>query len=178
MTRLHTQPISEATGQAAQLFSAIKSAVGMVPNAFVTMGSNSPLALEAFMNLDKALSKSSLSAKQIEVIKLVVSQEGGCDYCLGAHTMMAKKTGLSKEAILALRHEQPSGDASNDALANFTRYLVVSSGTASLRMLSAFKSAGFTDAQVIDTALAIASITFGNLVNRINDTVIDVPKAD
>ena len=36
---------------------------------------------------------------------------------------------------------------------------------------------GVTDAQVVDTLLAIASITFTNLFNRVNDTVLDFPPA-
>jgi hypothetical protein len=41
--------------------------------------------------------------------------------------------------------------------------------------LDAFRRPGYSEQQVIGVSLAIASITFGNLVNRINDTVIDFP---
>ena len=99
MSRLNTAPISEASGQAAQLFAAIKSAVGMVPNAYAGIGSLSPVALESALHLDGALRKSSLSAKEIEAIKLAVSEQSGCDYCLAAHSLMGKKVGLSAQAI-------------------------------------------------------------------------------
>ncbi|MEO6918498.1 MAG: carboxymuconolactone decarboxylase family protein [Collimonas sp.] len=178
MTRLHTPPVAEASGHAAQLFSAIKSAVGKVPNAYATVGGNSPVALEAALNLDAALKKSSLSAREIEVIRLSVSEAVACDYCLAAHTLMAKKNGLSREAILGLRHGQPSGDARNDALANFVRSLVTTRGTVASEVLGAVKEAGFSDAQVVDATLAIAGITFTNLVNRVNDTTLDFPAAD
>ncbi|MCD2516380.1 hypothetical protein LQ564_08640 [Massilia sp. G4R7] len=42
-------------------------------------------------------------------------------------------------------------------------------------VLAALKSAGYSDAQVVDTLLAVASITFTNLFNRVNDTTIDFP---
>jgi hypothetical protein len=64
MTRLYTQPVSQATGHAAQLFTAIKGAIGMVPNAFADIGNNSPVALEAILNLDTVLRKSSLTAPE------------------------------------------------------------------------------------------------------------------
>lgn len=38
-----------------------------------------------------------------------------------------------------------------------------------------FKQAGYSDQQIIDTLLAITSITFTNLVNRVNDTPLDFP---
>jgi len=41
--------------------------------------------------------------------------------------------------------------------------------------LDAVRAAGYTDRQIIEINLAIASITFTNLVNRVNDTTIDFP---
>jgi uncharacterized peroxidase-related enzyme len=178
MSRLYTVAIPEATGQAAQLFTAIKGAVGMVPNAYVAVGSNSPLALQAALNLDAALNKSSLSAQEIEVIKLAVSEVPGCDYCLAAHTMIGAKAGLSRPEILAVRKGQTSGNARIDALTTFTQTVVGTSGTVPADVVAAVQTAGYSDAQIVDTLLAIASITFTNLVNRVNDTVLDFPAAD
>jgi uncharacterized peroxidase-related enzyme len=178
MSRLHTIAIPEATGQAAQLFTAIKGAVGMVPNAYVAVGSNSPLALQAALNLDAALNKSSLSVQEIEVIKLAVSEVAGCDYCLAAHTMIGAKAGLSRPEILAVRKGRTSGNARIDALTTFTQTVVGTSGTVPADVVAAVQAAGYTDAQIVDTLLAIASITFTNLVNRVNDTVLDFPVAD
>lgn len=178
MARLHTIALSEATGHAAELFGAVKNATGKVPNSYIGIGGNSPVALEAVLNLETSLKKSSLSPLDIEVIKLVVSETTGCDYCLAAHTMIGKKLGLSRDAILALRKAQPSGDTRNDALARFTLHLLTTSGTTPADVVAAVKQAGVTDAQIVDTALAIASIMFTNLFNRINDTTLDFPVAD
>ncbi len=178
MSRLFNQPVAEATGKAAQLFDAIKSAVGKVPNAYANLGSNSPVTLEAALNLDGALRKSTLNAKQIETIKLVVSEEVECDYCLAAHTALSQKLGLSRDAVLALRHGTASGDAQLDALGAFTRILVTTHGTVDAAAIAAVKSAGYSDAQITDVCLAIATISLTNLFNRINDTTLDFPAAD
>ncbi|CDG85717.1 carboxymuconolactone decarboxylase family protein [Janthinobacterium agaricidamnosum] len=175
MTRLYQQPVAEATGKAAQLFSVIKGAVGMVPNAYANIGNNSPLALEAALTLDGVLRKSSLSGKQLEIVKLAVSEVAGCDYCLAAHTLFGKKAGLSKEAMLALRQGAASGDAADDALAAFARSLVSTRGAVAPQVVEAVRAAGFSDQQIVDTLLAISAITFTNLFNRVNDTVLDFP---
>jgi uncharacterized peroxidase-related enzyme len=175
MTRLFTLPVDQATGKAAQLFTAIKGAVGMVPNAYANLGVNSPGALEAALNLDGALRKSSLSAKDVEVIKLAVSEDAGCDYCVAAHTLFGGKTGLSADAMRAVRSGNPAGDARIDALASFAHTLVTTSGTVPADVVEAVKAAGVTDAQIADTTLAIAAITLTNLFNRINDTTLDFP---
>ncbi|WP_432381004.1 carboxymuconolactone decarboxylase family protein [Duganella sp. P38] len=177
MSRLFTQPASAASGHAAQLFSAIQGALGKVPNAYLGIGSNSPLALEAALNLDGALRKSSLGAKEIEVVKLAVSQDAGCDYCLAAHTLLGGKAGLSGEAMLGVRHGQPSGDARLDALARFVHGVVTTSGDVPAEVVAAVKAAGYSDAQIVDTLLAVTAITFTNLFNRVNATEIDFPRA-
>lgn len=111
-------------------------------------------------------------------MKLVVSQAADCDYCLAAHTLIGKKTGLSKEDILAIRHGAASSDARLDTLAGFTRELISTRGTMPAAAVDKIRSAGFTDTQIVEVALAITSITFTNLFNRINDTVVDFPPAD
>lgn len=178
MSRLFTQDVASATGEAAELFANIKRGMGKVPNAYAVIGSNSPMALAAALALDGALGKSSLSAKDIEAVKLAVSESVGCDYCLAAHTFVSKHIGLPADAVVALRHGNASGDARLDAISSFARLLVTTTGTVPAEVVSAAKGAGITDQQIIDILLAISSITFTNLVNRVNDTTLDFPPAD
>ena len=175
MNRLHSAPVAEATGHAAQLFAAIKGAIGMVPNAYVGIGSNSPHALEAGLNLDAALKKGNLSGREIEAIKLVVSQVAGCDYCLAAHTVIGKMHGLDANSMTALRRGEASGDAKLDTLSMLARALVETRGVVPAELLESARHAGYTDAQIVDVVLAITSITFTNLFNRVNDTQLDFP---
>jgi uncharacterized peroxidase-related enzyme len=176
MSRLPTLGAS-ATGRSAELFAGLKAKLGKVPNAYDAIGSNSPVALEAILNFDAALTVSSLSKKEIEVIKLAVSEAAGCDYCLAAHTVMGKMAGLSPEAMLAARKGGATADARLDALAAFVRSVSTTRGTVAQDVVDAFRGAGFSDAQLVDTLFAISSITFTNLVNRVNDTAIDFPAA-
>lgn len=177
MSRLTTQAVSEATGHAAQLFTAIKGSIGKVPNAYVTLGTNSPIALETALNMDAALRKSSLSAKEVEVVKLAVSQDAQCDYCLAAHTLAGARYGLGGETMLNVRHGQASGDARIDALAAFAHTVFTTSGEVPAEVVAAVKQAGYSDAQIVDALLAIATITFTNLFNRVNATTLDFPPA-
>lgn len=177
MSRLYTEVVADANGPAVELFAKLKKNLGKVPNAYATIGSNSALALETILNLDGALRKTSLSAKEIEVVKLVVSQVAQCDYCLAAHTLAGKATGLGAETMLALRHGQPSGDDRFDALAAFARSVVTTSGTVAPVVLDAIRQAGFGDAQLIEILLAVTAISFTNMFNRLNDTTLDFPRA-
>jgi len=176
MTRLASHPVPDATGAAAQLFTAIQGAIGKVPNAYRDIGSNSPVVLEAVLALDASLKKTALSARDVEVIKLAVSATNGCDYCVAAHSLMGKMAGLPPDALAAVRDGRATGNAREDALADFARHLVTSRGTVEASVVEAVKAAGVTDAQIVDVTLAITAITLTNLFNRINDTVVDFPK--
>jgi len=176
MNRLHAITEGEATGKTAQLFSAIKGSMGKVPNAYLTIGTHSPERLGQMLQLNATLHKGSLSARELEAINLAVSEESGCDYCLAAHTLMAKKAGYTDDQTHELREGRFSEDAHIDALVKFVQYLVSSRGTVAAEHVETFRQAGFSEQQVVETIGAVSAILFTNMINRVNDTVVDFPK--
>ena len=88
---------------------------------------------------------------------------------------MGKAAGLSLDDIRSVRAGAATGDTRRDALVHFVRTLVKTSGTLAATEVEALQAAGYSDRQLIEIALAVASITFTNLVNRINDTTLDFP---
>jgi len=102
-----------------------------------------PPTLEAGLHLDAALKKGSLSGREIEAVKLVVSEVADCDYCLAAHTMIGKMQGLNTLAMAALRRGEDSGDAKLDALSSLARALVETRGLVPADVLDAVRRAGF-----------------------------------
>ncbi|WP_118182427.1 carboxymuconolactone decarboxylase family protein [Paraburkholderia phosphatilytica] len=177
MSRLSTPSVADATGTAADLFAAIKKNAGKVPNAYATIGGYAPDVLGAALNLDAVLQKSTLSKAEIETIRLATSEVAGCDYCLAAHTVMGKFAGLAPDTMKQIRTGAATGDAKRDALVRFVRAIVTTSGTLPAEELNAVREAGYTERQVMETALAIAAISFTNIVNRVNDTTVDFPAA-
>jgi uncharacterized peroxidase-related enzyme len=175
MSRLTTIRPEEATGAAGEVFAKIKKAVGKVPNAYATVGTHSPEALSAALAFDAAVAASTLGKADIEVIKLVVSERVGCDYCVAAHTLMGKLAGLSSDDMKQVRAGVATGDAKRNALVTYVGTLVGTRGTVPEAAVDAVRAAGYTDRQIIEINLAIASITFTNLVNRVNDTTLDFP---
>lgn len=175
MSRLSAVHPTQAEGLAATLFAGITKAVGKVPNAYATVGTHSPESLAAILALDQALAKSSLTRADIEAIKLAVSAHAGCDYCVAAHSLMGQKAGLADDALRQIRVGHDTGQGRLDALLRFVRTLVQTQGTVPANEVEAVRAAGYSERQLIEIALAVSTITFTNLVNRINDTEIDFP---
>jgi uncharacterized peroxidase-related enzyme len=178
MSRLTTINPADATGATAELFANITKAVGKVPNAYATIGTHSPEGLGAMLAVDAVIGKGTLSKSEVETIKLSVSAVAGCDYCVAAHSLMGKLAGLSQDALKQTRAGNATGDAKRDALIHFVRTLIGTHGTLPSDDLHAIRVAGYTERQVVEIALVIASITFTNLVNRINDTIVDFPAVE
>ncbi|MGX5668270.1 carboxymuconolactone decarboxylase family protein [Rhizobium daejeonense] len=174
-SRIETPAAAAATGETADLLTAIRKSIGMVPNAYAAIGSLNTPALQAMLSADAALSRGVLSAQDRETVKLVVSAIAGCDYCVAAHSLACKASGIPVDTVKTIRALQPTGDAHRDALIRFVRALQESSGTIAQAELDMFRAAGFPDQAVVDVALAIAIITFTNVFNRANDTTVDFP---
>ena len=177
MSRLSVPNLNSATGATAQVYADIKKAIGNVPNTFAAIGAHGPGALKAMLMADSVLAAGSLSKRDQETIKLVVSGVVGCDYCEAAHSLLGKLSGLKPDVIKNIRAGKPTGDLKRDALVGFVRTLAATSGTVSDAEFAAIKAAGYSDAQLVDISLAFASITFTNVFNRINDTDLDFPAA-
>lgn len=175
MSRLSVPNLETDTGPSGQIYAQIKKAAGSVPNAYAAIAAHGPAALKSILAADAVLAGGSLSKRDREIIKVVVSAAGGCDYCVAAHSHLAKLAGVKVDALKQIRDGASTGDARQDTLINFVRKLAQSSGTVSDEDFAAIKAAGYSDAQLVEISLAFATIIFTNVFNRINDTDIDFP---
>src|SRR5262245_25872444 len=103
MSRIHTPAVETATGATAEVYGQIKKAAGGVPNTFAAIGAQRPAALKAILQADSVLAASTLSKSDQEIIKLIVSGVAGCDYCVAAHSLLGKLTGLKPDVLKQVR---------------------------------------------------------------------------
>jgi len=175
MARFTALAADKTSGTTAEVYASIKQGLGKVPNAYATLATLSPDALKAILAADKILSGGPLSKQDQETIKLTISELAGCDYCVAAHSMVGKMVGLPSDTLHKIRVGQPTGDAKRDALVRMVRHLAQNPGTLPDAQLQGLLSEGYSGEDVVHIALAISVITFTNVFNRINDTVVDFP---
>jgi AhpD family alkylhydroperoxidase len=170
-----TVPTRETVSSAnQQLFDKLNKGLGKVPNLFATMAL-SENALGTYLALSSA--KSSLRAKEKEVINLAVSQANACEYCLSAHTAIAKLNGFTDEQILEIRAAEVSFDAELDALAKLSKSFVVNYGHPDAALVDAFFAAGYTEENLVDAIFVIADKTITNYLHGVANVPIDFPRA-
>ncbi|QDV69153.1 Alkyl hydroperoxide reductase AhpD [Rosistilla carotiformis] len=176
MPRLQTITPDQAEGPLKGIYDDLTAKMGKVVNIFQGMG-NSPAALNAYLSMSDALAQGELAPAEREIIYLAVSEQNGCQYCVSAHSMLAKKVGVANDEILAARQFQ-SGDKKHEALLTFIRRVIASRGLVSDAELQAVQSAGYTDGQIAEAVGYIGLATFSNLFNHVNDTTLDFPAAE
>lgn len=168
-------PTRESVSPANQvLFDHLRLNIGMVPNLYATMA-NSENALATYLAFSSA--KTSLTAKEKEVVNLVGSQLNNCDYCNSAHTAIAKLIGFADHQILEIRKGGASFDSKLNALAKLTVSIVKNKGAADQQLLEQFFTAGYGNEQLIDLLLVIADKVVTNYLYAITGVPIDFPVA-
>jgi uncharacterized peroxidase-related enzyme len=175
MPRLNVVTPEQATGQTGELYAAINSAVGAVPNIYQGVA-NSPAVLGALLQVGQTLKQGRLSGAEGEAIRLAVSQANGCNYCLAAHTLLGRQAGLNEADVVAVRRGR-AGDAKIAALVGFVNAVLRPNGVVSDADVEAVKAAGYDDAQITEALLVIGETTFTNLFNRVHQTSLDFPPA-
>ena len=174
MATFHVPTREEVSESNQQIFDQLKKAVGFVPNLYATYAYNDT-ALADYLALQNR--KSTLKAKEREVINLVVSEVNDCRYCQSAHTALGKMNGFTEEQILEIRGGSASFDNKIDALARLVKDAVIQRGKPSVELVDAFFEAGYTKAQLVDVILVIGDKTISNFLHGITQIPIDFPLA-
>jgi uncharacterized peroxidase-related enzyme len=175
MSRLPTPATIESAPAASQpMLKAVRQQLGFAPNLFRLVAS-SPAALEGYLGLSGALAKGELPAPTRERIALAVAEINGCDYCLSAHTHLGRTFAKLDDAEIAANRRGTSGDAKADAAVRFAARVTRLRGHVSAEDFAAVRSAGYSDAQIVEIVQHVALNTWTNYINTVGQTEIDFP---
>jgi len=173
MTQIAPLTIETAGAATAATLKAVKAKLGLVPNMFATLA-HAPAALNGYLGLSETLGTGRLTAAQREIVALAAGQANSCQYCLSAHTLIGKGTGLSAEAIAAARNGQGT-NAVDGAIAGFARALVERRGVVPAEDVARFRRDGLDDGLILEVVANVALNTLTNYTNHIAGTAVDFP---
>jgi len=167
-TREQVSPNNQA------IFDNLQKAIGMVPNLYAIMA-HSENGLGNYITFQSG--KSSLRAKEREIINLVVSQVNGCIYCLSAHTVLGKMNGLTDDQINEIRKGSAAFDDKLDALVKLVKSITENKGHADSVLVDKFHAAGYNDGNLIDVMMIIGDKTIMNYLHNLTNVPVDFPMA-
>ncbi len=175
MSQIQVPSRDQVDAKSQVIFDQLKSQLGMVPNLYATIGYSSE-TLEAFLNFSGQAGKSSFNGKEIEAIKLAVSEVNGCEYCLSAHTALAKMQGFSEEETHELR-ATTIADSRLKAITTLARDIAQNRARVNKGNLENFYAQGFEEKGLIDLIGVVNAITFTNYAHILTQVPVDFPVA-
>jgi uncharacterized peroxidase-related enzyme len=177
MTRLQALQTDQATGKTKELFTAIESKLGMVPNMMKTMG-NSSAVLDGYLSLSGALGNGNLNAHVGELIAMAVAESNRCNYCLSAHTYIGTNLVNINADELSNARQGNASDAKTDAILKFAKLLVSKNGLVTDEDVNTIKNAGASEAEIGEVVAHVALNIFTNYFNNTANTFIDFPEVN
>ncbi len=133
----------------------------------------SPATLKSAMALWDLFETTSFTPIEQQVIYLTANYEHSCNYCMAAHSALAKMIGMLPEDLEALRTAQPLADPKLQALRLFTQQMIQARGWVDDQELENFLAAGYTKQQVLEIILGIAVKIIHNYTNHIAKTPLE-----
>jgi len=176
MPRIQPVDPAKAEGKQKELLDAVEKKMGGKPNVIRTLA-QSPAALEGYLNFSGALAGGSFSGTVREQIALAVSAKNGCGYCTSAHAAIGKQQGLSEDQSRAAISGD-ADDAKTQAILDFAVAVNEKRGWAEDSDLEKARSAGLSDAEIVETVANVALNVYTNYFNHVADTEVDFPKVE
>lgn len=140
---------------------------GFLPNLIGVLA-NSPAALETYQLVSEINGRAGLTLQEREVVQITAASVHGCGFCVAGHSAIAlKKANFTREQTRALQERTRLDDPHLQALAEFTRAVILQRGTVSDGELATVRSAGFTDEQLLAVILGISLATLCNFANNL-----------
>lgn len=148
--------------------------LGFVPNLYAGLA-NAPSALQAYLSLSDHFVKTSLSPVEQQVVLLATSVENGCEFCVAAHSLIAKAmVGVPETVVAALREYAEPDDPKLAALTTFTRAVVRERGwVLDHPTYARFLEAGFAPEQALEVILGVTQKTLSNYANHLLKTPVN-----
>lgn len=123
-----------------------------------------PESYKAIMALEQSIQNSGLDRSYIHLIKLRASQINGCSFCVDMHVKEARHDGFSEQWInlICAWKESPVYDARERALLGWTEAVTNLAQTGASDESYAALQAQFSEGEMINITLAIATINIWN----------------
>ncbi len=144
-----------ATGRAGEALNRLWDRHGDSVGAMARTMAGSPSVLEGYLELSRAMRRSTLQRPLAEQISLSIQQRLDCDVCIAAHTAAARAAGLSEDDIALAR----SGNASapdSAALIAYAQQVHQAPASVTSEQIDDLRRLGYSDRQLLDVVGLVA----------------------
>ncbi len=153
MSILQTIPPESATGEVAEVYAQIQNAWGHVPTAIQVFSANPFLLKHQWEYYGSVMQHPTLSLPMLACIRMLVSQDGHCAYCIHMNGgMLIDMAGWTPEQVAATRADFNASPLSprEKTLLGLVLKATRDSNSVNASDLDAARQAGWSDTEILD----------------------------
>ncbi|HNW74808.1 MAG: carboxymuconolactone decarboxylase family protein [Bacteroidales bacterium] len=159
MALLNVIEKDQATGKVASIYENMINAMGFVPNAFKIFSASEHVLETQVNNLGFFMRHKTLSGKLLAIIRLLVSVQEECAYCVSANTGILFQYGVLPDQIGEIKRDPEKAplDAKELALLLFILKVVNNSNSIIESDIEALKKLGWNDKDILEATYHAAT---------------------
>lgn len=175
MPRLKQLKDEEVSSWTKKLFGKVQDGLGVLPTLFRCMA-NSEAIFEGFLGLNGSFANAKLDPKLTKMVILATSELNDCEYCVRAHTQMAKDANLLNDEQCLNARKLIGTDDKSTAMLKFVKKVHETKGHISDENIEELRKYGFTDGEIVEIVGAMGVATITNYLSHIAEPDQDFPE--
>ena len=142
----------QATGRIAEIYDTMINTMGFIPNAFKIFSPSEHVLETQFRNLGYFMRHQTISGKLLAFIRLLVSEQENCAYCIGVNTGILFQYGVLPGSIAEIRLDPSKAPLEEKELALLLFVLKVVKDSSSIMKedVDQLKKLGWNDSEILD----------------------------
>ncbi len=167
MPLIHTVTPEHATGKLKEVYDQVTAAFGHVPNALQIYSSSPEQVARHWQDIGYYMQHPSLSFTLLAMMRMLVSQNTHCDYCVGFNeAMLINVAKLAPEQVAAAKKNPADAPLSDKdkAMLLFTLKATRDSTSIEAADLAGLRAQGWSDGDIVDGLNHAASMLAGDTI--------------
>ena len=142
----------QATGRVAEIYEAMINTMGFIPNAFKVFSPSSHVLDNQFGNLGYFMRHKTLSGKLLAFMRLLISEQEQCVYCVGMNSGILAQYGVLPEQIASIKQDPAKAPLDNKELALLLFVLKVVKNSNSIEQtdMDKLRNLGWSDTEILE----------------------------
>lgn len=126
--------------------------MGFIPNAFKVFSPSAHVLDKQFGNLGFFMRHKTLGGKLLAFIRLLVSEQEHCAYCVGMNSGILLQYGVLPEHIATIKHDPSTAPLEKNELVLllFVLKVIADSNSTTQADVDSLRSLGWTDADILE----------------------------
>jgi uncharacterized peroxidase-related enzyme len=152
MSLLNLIEKDEATGRVAEIYETMINTMGFIPNAFKVYSPSAFILDKQFANLGYYMRHKTLSGKLLAFIRLLVSEQEQCKYCVGMNSGILLQYGVLPAMIAEIKLDPSKAPLDEKELPMLLFVLEVVKDSNSIRQedVDKLRNLGWTDTEILE----------------------------